>query len=144
MNNQILEFIENLHKNDCCPVIVNEKLASAESWGSLDVFESVTYPFGYLKVGYSYSHNCLIVEFTSNDEVETKVIPIKDRNPKTGFCSLLGLNIFHYVNRALEEVMLAKPNEFYSQKERLFDWETKVSEKIHRVKLDRLFAYSCC
>lgn len=142
MDIEILELIEKLDKNDCCPLIVNERLVSDESWDNLDVFESVSYPFGYLKIGYSFSFNYLIIEFASLEEIETKILSIKDRNSKSGFCSFIGLSIIHYVNRALEEVTKANPTEFYFQKERLLNWETKVSERIHRVKLNHLFVCS--
>ncbi|WP_289030259.1 hypothetical protein [uncultured Algoriphagus sp.] len=137
MNNQILDFLNELKGEGKQSLVIQKKLVLEEDWIKFDIFDSISFLLGFIKIGYS-SLDFMLIEYSTFEEVETKMVQIEGRNP-LNINSIIGLNIFYYVNRALEEVMIANPTQFPTQKERLFEWERRVCNKIHKVKINRMF-----
>jgi len=137
MNSQILYFLKELKRNSRRSLVLQKRLVLEEDWSDFEIFDSISFSIGLIKIGYS-SLDFMLIEYSIFEEVESKMIQIRGRNP-SDINSIIKLNIYHYINKCIEEVKQNNPGIFYSLKQKLFNWESDITHKIYRFNLDRMF-----
>jgi|GEM_PF-5104438 len=137
MNSQILYFLKELKRNSRRSLVLQERLVLEEDWSDFEIFDSISFSIGLIKIGYS-SLDFMLIEYSTFEEVETKMIHFRERNP-LNINSIIGLNVSYYINKGLEEVKQKHSSDFYPQKQKSFNWESEITHKIYRFNLNRFF-----